>query len=124
MSQITSKVIKLAHKKFETQRECISIIGDFGDVEENKRKNFQSLFKNLMKYLRSSSDSIICSSRNRRYSFQVPLLKLIDQNIKENPYYSRDDNNYKPIQLIKVDSSENLVRCYFKFYSKLTISSY
>ena len=82
-----------------------------------------------MKYLRSSSDSIICSSRNQPvslFSFNPPvsLLKLIDRNIEENPYYSRDDNNYNPIQLIKVDSSEHLVRCYFKFYSKLTISSY
>ena len=77
-----------------------------------------------MKYLRSSSDSIICSRSIKRFSSKVSLLKLIDQNIEENPYYSRDDNNYKPIQLIKVDFSENLVRCYIKFYSKLTISSY
>ena len=91
--------------------EGISIIGDISDVEKNKRKSYEFFLNNLMKYVRTSSCSIISSSINiPSKSF---LLSLIEKNIEENPCYSGEDNYYNPIQLIKIDSKENLVRCYY-----------
>ena len=98
----------LDHDNLKTIRESISIIGDIDIIEKNRGKNFENFLNNLMKYVRSSSSSIIISSINNiGKSF---LLQLIEKNIEENPYYSEKDKNYNSIKLIKIDSKENLVK--------------
>ena len=121
IKKLRKKSSHKAQEKLETGCYCISIIGDIGIVEKTKRNNFDRFLNNLLKYVRSSSCSIISSGSYNPHikSGSFSLLQLIEHNIEETINYSGEDDNYYRVQLIKVNSSEKLVRNYYPLIKQI-----